>query len=149
MSAPAAEPHGYGEAPSRADVRPKLHVSRFLLSLAVSTAAFLLAALILPGFELSDGWAALTAAVIVGRMLNAVVAPVIAALRLPYTIATTFLLILLFDALAVLAAGALTDSIDVSGVGTAIVAALAHLGDLDRARGRRWARTTTTRTRSG
>ena len=123
MSAPAAEPHGYGEVASRADVRPKLHVSRFLLGLAVSTAAFLLAALILPGFELSDGWAALTAAIIVG-LINAVVAPVIAALRLPYTIATTFLLILLFDALAVLAAGALSDSIDVSGVGTAILAAL-------------------------
>ena len=123
MSAPAAEPHGYGEAATRADVRPKLHVSRFLLGLAVSTAAFLLAALILPGFELSDGWAALTAAIIVG-LINAVVAPVIAALRLPYTIATTFLLILLFDALAVLAAGALSDAIDVDGFGEAILAAL-------------------------
>ena len=123
MSAQAAEPHEYGEVASRADVRPKLHVSRFLLGLAVSTAAFFLAALILPGFDLSDGWVALAAAIIVG-LINAVVAPVIAAIRLPYTIATTFLLILLFDALALLAADALTDGIYIRGVGTALIAAL-------------------------
>ena len=93
MNASAGPADVYGEAPSRTDVRPKLRLSRLLLSLLVSTVAFFLAALILPGFALGNAWVALAAAIIVA-VINAVVAPVIAALRLPYTIATTFLLIL-------------------------------------------------------
>jgi uncharacterized membrane protein YvlD (DUF360 family) len=123
MSASAPAAHEYGEAPSRADVRPKLRLSRFLLWLLVTTAAFFLAALILPGFDISNWWVALAAAIVVG-VINAVLAPVIAALRLPYTIAATFLLVLLVDALALLAADALTDSIELRGVGAALVAAL-------------------------
>jgi uncharacterized membrane protein YvlD (DUF360 family) len=123
MSATAAGAQEYGEAPSRADVRPKLRLSRFLLWLLVNTAAFFLAALILPGFDISKVLVALAAAIVVG-VINAVLAPFIAALRLPYTIATTFLVVLLLDALALLAADALTDSIHLRGVGAALLAAL-------------------------
>ena len=123
MNAPGATAHEYAQPPSRADVRPKLRLSRLLLWLFVTAAAFFLAAWILPGFEISNGWVALAAAIVVG-VINAVVAPIIAALRLPYTIATTFLLILVVDALSLLAADDLTDSVHLRGFGTALVAAL-------------------------
>ena len=42
-------------------------------------------------------------------ILNAIVPPVLAAVRLPFTIATTFLLVLIADALMLIAADSLTD----------------------------------------
>jgi uncharacterized membrane protein YvlD (DUF360 family) len=116
--------HEYGAKPRREDVRPRLRVSRLLLSLLVSTLAFFLAAGILPGFDVGDFWAALAAALVVA-VLNAVLAPVVAAIRLPYTVATSFLLLLLLDALFLLAADAITDGVVVvDGVLWALVAAL-------------------------
>jgi uncharacterized membrane protein YvlD (DUF360 family) len=116
--------HEYGAAPRRADVRPELRVTRLLLSLLVSTVAFFLAAGILPGFDIGDFWAALAAAIVVAA-LNAVLAPVVAAIRLPYTVATAFLLLLLLDALFLLAADAVTDGVvEVDGVFWALLAAL-------------------------
>jgi uncharacterized membrane protein YvlD (DUF360 family) len=105
-------------------VRPEIRPARLLLSLLVSTFAFFLAAGILPGFDVGDFWAALAAAVVVA-LLNAVLAPVVAAIRLPYTVATSFLLLLLLDALFLLAADAITDGVVVvDGIVWALVAAL-------------------------
>src|SRR5206468_6442852 len=103
-----AEPPSHGVEPRRLDVRPKLRPARMLLSLLVSAASFFLAAGILPGFAVGDFWSALLAAILVG-VLNAVLAPIVSAIRLPYTVATSFLLVLLLDALLLRAADALTE----------------------------------------
>jgi uncharacterized membrane protein YvlD (DUF360 family) len=95
-----------------------------LLSLLVNTLAVFIAAGILPRFGVGDFWAALLAAVIIA-ILNAVLAPLVAAVRLPYTVATSFLLLLLLDAVLLRAADALTEgAIQVGGFGSALVAAL-------------------------
>ena len=58
-------------------------------------------------------------------VLNAMVPPAIAALRLPYTVASAFVLVLLADALMLRAASAITEgAIEVSGFGAGLVAAL-------------------------
>ena len=79
-----------------------------MLSLLVSTASFFFAAWILPGFDVGDFWSTLVAAIVVGA-LNAVVAPVVSALRLPYTVATSFLLLLVLNAVLLRAADALSE----------------------------------------
>jgi uncharacterized membrane protein YvlD (DUF360 family) len=102
---------------------PALHPLRLLLALLVSSASILLAAGILPGFDVGDFWVAIVAALIIGA-LNAVLAPLVAALRLPFTVATSFLLLLVLDAWLLLAADDLTDDIAVDGFWWALLAAL-------------------------
>ena len=58
-------------------------------------------------------------------VLNAIVPPVLAALRLPFTIATTFLLVLVADALMLMLASSLTEgAIEVSNFGWALLTSL-------------------------
>jgi uncharacterized membrane protein YvlD (DUF360 family) len=114
----------YGKAPSRRDVRPPLRPTRLLLSLLVNAAAVFVAAAILPRFSVGDFWQALGAALVIAA-LNAVLAPIVSAIRLPYTVATSFLLVLVLDAALLRAVDALSDgAIVVGGFGAAIIAAL-------------------------
>jgi uncharacterized membrane protein YvlD (DUF360 family) len=118
----AAQIHGF--EPRRGDITPELRVSRLLLSLLIGAASVYLAAWILPRFEVVHFWAALGAAVVIGA-LNAVLAPLVAAIRLPYTVATSFLLVLAVDILVLRAADAISDNtIVLHGFGSAFVAAL-------------------------
>jgi uncharacterized membrane protein YvlD (DUF360 family) len=98
----------YGHRPSRLDIRPQLRLRRLALSWILGALAVYLAAGILPGFHVGDFWAALLAALIIG-ILTALLPPLVAAVRLPYTVATTFLLVLLVDTLILRVADALTD----------------------------------------
>ena len=124
MSASAAAADQYGEAPTRADVRPKLRPTRVLLSLLVSAASVFLAAAILPRFDVGNFWEALLAALVIAA-LNAVLSPLVAAIRLPYTVATSFLLLLVLNAVVLRIVDAATSgAIDVDGAGAAIFAAL-------------------------
>jgi uncharacterized membrane protein YvlD (DUF360 family) len=114
----------YRAVPTRADVRPPLRPARLLLSLVVNALSVFLAAALLPGLGVSDFWGALLAALVIAA-LNAVLAPLVAAVQLPYTVATSFLLVLILDALLLLATDALTEgAITVDGFGSALVAAL-------------------------
>ncbi len=114
----------YRRPPRRADVRPPLRPARLLLSLLVNAASVFLAAWLLPRFDVGDFWSALAAALIIAA-LNAVLAPLVSAVRLPYTVATSFLLILILDAALLRAADALTEgAIQVGGFGSALIAAL-------------------------
>ncbi len=98
--------------------------ARLLLSLIVSATSVFLAAGLLPGLGVGDFAAALFAALIIAA-LNAVLAPLVSAIHLPYTVATSFLLVLVLDAVLLLAADALTDgAIVVDNFGTALIAAL-------------------------
>ena len=119
-----SEAQRHGQEPRRGDVRPQIHPARLVLSLLVSAASFFVAAAILPGFDVGDFWSALVAAVVVGA-LNAVVAPVVSAVRLPYTVATSFLLLLVLNALLLRATDALTEqAVELGGFGSGLVAAL-------------------------
>ena len=79
---------------------------------------------ILPRFDVGDFWDALLAALLIGA-LNATLAPLVAAVRLPYTVATSFLLLLLLNAVVLRVVDALTEgAVEVGGFGSGIVAAL-------------------------
>ncbi len=95
-----------------------------LLSLLVSAASVFLAAGILPRFDVGDFWEALLAALAIA-VLNAVLSPLVAAVRLPYTVATSFLLLLILNAVVLRIVDALSEgAIRVDGAGAAILAAL-------------------------
>ena len=88
--------------------RPRLRPAGLIVSWIVSALALLVAAEILPGASVEGFWGALLVAAVVG-VLNALVPPLIAALRLPFTLVLGFLLVLFADAAMLMAADALTE----------------------------------------
>ena len=97
MSAPS-----YGETPSWSPERPRLKPAHVLLSWLVAAAALLIAAGIVPGVHITDFLGALVASAIIA-VLNALLPPVVASLRLPFMVVLGFLLVLLLDAALLLA----------------------------------------------
>src|SRR3954452_21999876 len=93
-----------GSAPTYADkVRwspevPRFRLIRFVASVLLMAPAVLIAAWLLPGVDVPNFWGALLVALAV-VLLNMVVPPVLAAIRLPLTLVFGFLLILVADAL--------------------------------------------------
>src|SRR3954454_669984 len=107
--------------PERLRVRPL----RLVVNWVVSALALLGAAAILPGVGVEGFWGALLAALLIA-ILNALLPPVLAALRLPLTALFGFLLILVLDALMLsLTADIAPDALSVDGFGWALLAALA------------------------
>jgi uncharacterized membrane protein YvlD (DUF360 family) len=98
----------YGEEPSWEPARPHIGPIRLVVGWAFATAALLVATWILPGASANNFWSALAAAAVIG-VLNAILPPLLAALRLPLMLVTGLLLILLADALMLLAAESVTD----------------------------------------
>src|SRR5262245_34232987 len=70
--------------------------------------ALMVAAGLVPGVSVESFWGALVVAAVVAA-LNAVIPPVLAALRLPLTLVLGFLLVLVADAVILLLADALTE----------------------------------------
>jgi uncharacterized membrane protein YvlD (DUF360 family) len=114
----------YGQDIGWQPVKPRLSLGRLLVAWVVAAASVWLAAAILPGFSLERlGSAFLVAAVVAA--FNAVLPPLVAALRLPFTLALGFVLVLLVDALAlVLADDILPRFGEVDSFGSALLAAL-------------------------
>ena len=102
---------------------PRLRLVRTLVAWVGRRGAVWVAAAILPGVTLGPAGAAFVVAGLIA-VINAVLPPVIAALRLPFTVAIGFLLVLLADALLLLAADGLPDDIHVDSFGDALLAAL-------------------------
>ncbi len=96
------QPHHWSQS------RPKIRPIRLALSWLVTAAALLVAAWIVPGATVNGFGGALAAAAAIG-VLNAIVPPLLAALRLPFVLLTGLVLILIADALMLLAADSLTD----------------------------------------
>src|SRR5687767_5020826 len=111
------------EQPGRERIRPQLRPARLVLSLLVSAVSFFLAAGMLPGFDLPGFWNALLAALVVAA-LNAVLTPLVAAIRLPFTVATSFLAVLVLDAALLLVVDRISDAVEVDGFWWALLAAL-------------------------
>ncbi len=115
---------GYGQSPGWAPARPRIGLPHLLVAWLITSAAVLIAAAIVPGVELSEPGAALLVAAAIG-IVNGIVPPLVAALRLPLTVALGFVVVLLIDAAALLVADAATDeAITDAGFGDARVAAV-------------------------
>jgi uncharacterized membrane protein YvlD (DUF360 family) len=103
--------------------RPRIKFVRLLVSWILSALALAVAARVIPGVTV-DGWESAFKAAAIIAVLNAVLPPVIAALRLPFTLLLGFVLVLVLDALMfMLAARIAPDSIDVDSFGSALAAA--------------------------
>jgi uncharacterized membrane protein YvlD (DUF360 family) len=114
----------YGEAVTWHPERPRLRPLRIVISLFFTAAALWVAAAVLPGVDVSGFWGALGVAIVVA-LLNAVLPPLLAALRLPFMLALGFLLVLAVDAFALkLASDLLDDTFVVDSFWWALLAAL-------------------------
>ena len=115
---------GYGEAVAWKPERPRFRPMRLVTSLIVTAAALWIAAAVLPGVHVGSTGSAFAVAAVIA-ILNAVLPPLLAALRLPFMVALGFILVLVLDALALqLAARWLDDGFTVDNFGWALLAAL-------------------------
>jgi uncharacterized membrane protein YvlD (DUF360 family) len=114
----------YGRSTAWRPERPRWRVFPLVVSWLATGVALMVAAALLPGVSIDSFWGALGVAV-VAAALNAVIPPVLAALRLPATLVVGFLLVLAADAGILLLTDALTDGVlRVDSFGWALLAAL-------------------------
>ncbi len=103
---------------------PRFRPLHLLVSWLVAAVAVFIAAAIVPGVSVGNFGDALAAALLISA-INAVLPPLVAALRLPFTLALGFVIILLLDAgMLLLASHISRRSIAVSSFGWALLAAL-------------------------
>ena len=111
-------------APEERLVRPKLKPLRLLVSWLVAAASLFVAAGIVPHVEVKSFLGALVTSLVIA-ILNALIPPLVAAVRLPFTLVLGFLLVLILDAVMLLAASAVTDNaIEVDSFWWALLTAL-------------------------
>ena len=114
----------YGRSTSWQPERPRLRLFPLLVSWLATGVALMVAAWALPGVDIESFGGALAVAVIVAA-LNAVIPPVLAALRLPLTLVLGFLLVLIADALILQFTDRITDGVlTVDNFGWALLASL-------------------------
>jgi uncharacterized membrane protein YvlD (DUF360 family) len=114
----------YGEQVSWQPATPRLRPLRLLVSWVIAAASVWAAAALVPGVSLEQTGGAFAVAALIA-VLNAVLPPVLAALRLPFMLLAGFLLVLLADALLLLLAHELLpDDIHVGSFGEALLASL-------------------------
>jgi uncharacterized membrane protein YvlD (DUF360 family) len=113
-----------GQATAWRPERPRWRLFPLVVSWVATGVALMVAAGLLPGVSIDGFWGALLVAVIAAA-LNAVIPPVLAALRLPATLVLGFLLVLAADAGILLLTDRLTDGVlTVDSFGWALLAAL-------------------------
>ena len=93
--------------PAWQPARPKFRPLPLILAWILSAAALLAAAWVVPGADVNDFWGALAATAVIA-VLNALLPPIVAALRLPLMLVLGLLLVLVLDALMLLAADRVT-----------------------------------------
>jgi len=114
----------YGEAVQWSPQPPRFRLVRVLVSWLVATLALIVAAEIVPGVSVQGFGGALLAAALIA-ILNAVLPPAVAALRLPFTLALGFVLVLVVDALMLLVVSEVApEAISVDTFGDALLASL-------------------------
>jgi uncharacterized membrane protein YvlD (DUF360 family) len=125
MSKPiSGEPSEHGQSTGWQPAKPRLSLVRLLVAWLVAAASVYIAAGIVPGFELDEPVSAFVLAVAIA-VFNAVLPPLVAALRLPFTLVAGFLLVLIVDTLGLMLADALLPEFgQVDSFGSALLAAL-------------------------
>jgi uncharacterized membrane protein YvlD (DUF360 family) len=104
--------------------RPRLRLGSVLLGWALASVGLLAAAALLPGLRIERAAGAFAVAAVVG-VLNAAVVPAVARIRLPFTILTGFVLVLLLDATVLwVASNVVSESVTVESFGWALAGAL-------------------------
>jgi uncharacterized membrane protein YvlD (DUF360 family) len=104
--------------------RPKLRPLALLMSWAIAAGSLYVAAAIVPGLRLDRPGAAFVIAAVIA-VLNALLPPIVAALRLPFMLALGFVLVLFLDAfILVIADDALPSFITVNRFRDALLASL-------------------------
>src|SRR3954462_3675836 len=117
----AARP--YGQAVTWEPAKPRVRPLRLMLSWLVSTVSLWLAAAVLPGVTIGGAAAAVGVAAAIA-VINAILPPTLAALRLPFMVGIGFLLVLFANAFALrIASDAAPHAIHVGGFGDALLAA--------------------------
>jgi uncharacterized membrane protein YvlD (DUF360 family) len=117
-------PPTYGDTVRWEPATPRLGLIRTIVSWVVAAASVAVAAWLVPGVALDATGAAFVVAAVIA-VLNTVVPPILAALRLPFTLALGFLLVLFADAgLLMLADVVVGDDIRVDSFGDALLASL-------------------------
>ncbi len=106
----ADEPTTLPDDSLRKPLFPRFRLRHLVVAWVLGAIAVIVAAEIVPGVHVDDFWGALLVAAILSG-LNAVIPPILAALRLPLTLVFGFLLVLVADALMLLATDWLTDGI--------------------------------------
>jgi uncharacterized membrane protein YvlD (DUF360 family) len=120
-----AEDAGYGQAAGWSPQAPRFRPLSLLLHLLVSAIAVFVAAALIPHVSVKTFFPdALVAAAIIAA-LNALLPPLVAALRLPYTLALGFVAALILDPVILLLASKIDpNSIEVESFGWALLASL-------------------------
>jgi uncharacterized membrane protein YvlD (DUF360 family) len=114
----------YGERVTWKPERPRIKPLRLLISWFLTATALWVAAVTLPGVQVADFWGALFVAAVVA-LLNAILPPVLAALRLPFMLALGFILVLVLNALVLQIASDVSDgTYEVDNFWWALLAAL-------------------------
>jgi uncharacterized membrane protein YvlD (DUF360 family) len=114
----------YGAEVTWEPAKPRLRAVHLLLSWGVAAAALYVGAILVPGVTLDKPGAAFVIAAVIA-VVNAVLPPLVAALRLPYMLALGFVVVLLVDAAALVVADkALPSFITVDSFGDAVLASL-------------------------
>jgi len=113
----------HGATPTWHPERIKLRPLHLLLSWLITAASLTIAAGILPGVDIDRFGGALLVALVIGA-LNAVLPPVLAAIRLPLTLVFGFLIAIVLNALLLLFAGDVVTSFTVDNFGWALLASL-------------------------
>ncbi|MBV8221076.1 MAG: phage holin family protein, partial [Solirubrobacterales bacterium] len=98
---------GYGRALTWSPQAPHYNIVHVLISWLVAGVSVFVAAAIVPHVSVGGFSDALAAAVLIAA-LNAVLPPIVAALRLPFTLALGFVLVLVLDAVMLLLASHIT-----------------------------------------
>jgi uncharacterized membrane protein YvlD (DUF360 family) len=112
-----------GEALTWRPERLRLKPLQLLVSWVITALALGVTAWILPGVHISGTGAAFVVAVLIGAV-NAVVPPLFAALRLPFTLVVGFVLTLLLNAVVLQLADAVLDDFTIDDFGWALLAAI-------------------------
>jgi uncharacterized membrane protein YvlD (DUF360 family) len=113
----------YSEAPTWRPERLRIRPLRLLISWLLAAFALGVTAAVLPGVRIADVGGALLVALVVAA-LNAVLPPILAALRLPFTLVLDFLLTLMLNAFVLWIPAALLTSFTVDSFWWALLAGI-------------------------
>ena len=114
----------YGEAPGWTPERPSFRAGQLVLAWLLGAVSLVVATYLVPGATVSSFGVALAAAAVIA-VLNAVLSPLVAALRLPFTALLGFFAVLFVDAGMLLLADRVATGLDIDSFVSALVVALA------------------------